>query len=220
MAPALSSVGIALSLLAVAPLACSRGNPPAPDASPAIALPDVPVPPGPRDASPALQAAAAPLSADAAVDPSLLPQTHDVPHASGALFDARVAALWEAIVTDDAEKAMVAFFPLGAYRQVKDVPDPASDWKHRLVAAYGRDIHALHVRLGKSEGDAKLTGMDVPESRARWVDPGEEYNKIGYYRVFGSKLRYEVNGEGRSFDIRSLISWRGEWYLVHLSAMK
>ena len=60
----------------------------------------------------------------------------------------------------------------------------------------------------------------MPDARARWVDPGEEYNKIGYYRVFGSRLRYEVDGAARSFDVKSLISWRGEWYVVHLGAIK
>jgi hypothetical protein len=131
-----------------------------------------------------------------------------------------MAALWDAIVTDDPATAMPAFFPLGAYRQVKDVSDPASDWKHRLVAAYEHDIHALHARLGNHAGDARLVGVDVPESRGRWVDPGEEYNKIGYYRVFGARLRYEVGGEPRYFEVKSLISWRGEWYVVHLNAIK
>jgi hypothetical protein len=115
---------------------------------------------------------------------------------------------------------MPFFFPVGAYEQVKDIGNPASDWKHRLVAAYARDIHALHAHLGDQAASATLAGLDVPESRGRWVDPGEEYNKIGYYRVFGSRLRYTVNGETRSFDVKSLISWRGEWFVVHLSAIK
>jgi hypothetical protein len=150
-----------------------------------------------------------------------LPQTRDAPRASGAHFEALVAVLWNAIVTDDADSALPAFFPLEAYRQVKDVADPASDWKHRLVAAYKRDIHALHARLGSSgDAGAKLVGLEVPEPRSRWVEPGEEYNKLGYYRVFGSKLRYELDGEARSFEVKSLISWRGEWYVVHLSAIK
>jgi hypothetical protein len=152
------------------------------------------------------------------VDPATLPQTHDAPRASGPHFEALVATLWNAIVTDDADSALPAFFPLEAYRQVKDVADPASDWKHRLVAAFKHDIHALHARLG--DAGTKLVGMEVPESRSRWVEPEEEYNKIGYYRVFGSKLRYEVDGEARSFEVKSLISWRGEWYVVHLSAIK
>ena len=115
---------------------------------------------------------------------------------------------------------MPFFFPLGAYLQVKDVSDPASDWKRRLVAAYRRDIHALHARLGSGAESARLVALEVPEARARWVDPGEEYNKLGYYRVFGSKLHVEVDGATRTFDVKSLISWRGEWYVVHLSAIQ
>jgi hypothetical protein len=155
-----------------------------------------------------------------AVDPAFLPQTRDRPEASGASFDAGVAALWAGIVADDPGRAMPFFFPLEAYRQVKDVDDPASDWKHRLVAAYAHDVHALHALLHDDGGRAVLVGLDVPDGRARWVDPGEEYNKLGYFRVFGSKLRYAVDGQTRSVEVKSLISWRGEWYVVHLSAIK
>jgi hypothetical protein len=156
----------------------------------------------------------------ASVDPATLPQTRDRPAAAGPAFEARVAALWSAVVADDPQQAMPFFFPVAAYQQVKDVPDPASDWKHRLVAAYAHDIHTLHARLGSDAPRATLDGIDVPDARARWVEPGEEYNKLGYYRVFGSRLRYEIDGAARSFDVKSLISWRGEWYVVHLSAIK
>jgi hypothetical protein len=137
---------------------------------------------------------------------------------------------------------MPFFFPLAAYEQVKDVGNPAADWKNRLVAAYARDIHALHGAMGihgrptasdeqgereqgqphraAGEVDAELTALEVPDSHARWVEPGEEYNKIGYFRVFGSKLRYDLGGASHTFDVKSLISWRGQWYVVHLSAIK
>jgi hypothetical protein len=197
-------------------LSCSRQDPPAPDLSPSVALPDLP-------STTALDAALIPAIPTAAAaegpDPASLPQTRDMPHASGAAFEARRAALWDAIVTDDPDRAMAFFFPLGAYEQVKDVSDPAADWKRRLVAAYRRDLHALHARLGPSPGDAKLLALDVPEARARWVEPGEEWNKIGYYRVFGTKLRCSVDGAEHAFDVKSLISWRGEWFVVHLSAI-
>ena len=171
-------------------------------------------------AAAAPDAAAAPSAPPSSGDAALLPQTHEMPAATGAHFDARVRALWEAISLDDPARASPFFFPLGAYEQVKDVGNPAADWKHRLVAAYTHDIHALHARLGADAAAAKLVALDVPASRARWVEPGEEYNKIGYYRVFGSKLRYDVQGTTKSFDVKSLISWRGEWYVVHLSAIK
>ena len=95
----------------------------------------------------------------------------------------------------------------------------------RLEAPPRRGLRARHPRAARAPwrrraASATLVGLEVPEARARWVDPGEEYNKIGYYRVFGSRLRYTVDGEARSFEVKSLISWRGEWYVVHLSAIK
>jgi hypothetical protein len=226
--PRAARAAVAAALLA-ATTACIRGDPPAPDASPSIALPEMP--PAPPDAaaatpsegrsSPSQVAAASTSAGDSALPllPPLVPQTHDRPEASGAAFDARVAALWAGIVADDPATAMPFFFPLEAYRQVKDVADPASDWKHRLVAAYAHDVHALHARLHDAGDRAALVGLEVNDARARWVDPGEEYNKLGYFRVFGSKLRYTVDGEMRSAEVKSLISWRGEWYVVHLSAI-
>jgi hypothetical protein len=207
----LLSVSFALGLLG-----CSHVDPPAPDASPSVALPEPPVAQASGSSAGSPAASEPPLPGP---DPASLPQTHDVPHAEGAAFDARCQSLWEAIVSDDPDRAMPFFFPLGAYRQVKDVPNPAADWNHRLVAAYRHDIHALHARLGADAGDAKLLGFDVPSARARWVEPGEEWNKIGYYRVLGTKVRYAVGGQAQTFDVKSLISWRGEWFVVHLSAI-
>jgi hypothetical protein len=143
-----------------------------------------------------------------------------MPSATGPALDGRVAALWNGIVNDDPDRGAPFFFPLGAYQQVKDVADPAADWRRRLLAAYAHDIHELHARLGVAAPTGKLLGLDVPQERARWVEPGEEWNKIGYFRVFDSKLRYEVDGAVRSFTVKSLISWRGEWYVVHLNAIK
>jgi hypothetical protein len=149
-----------------------------------------------------------------------LPQTKDRPAPSSPELDARAAALWDGIVHDDPERAMPFFFPLGAYQQVKAIADPERDWKRRLVAAYARDIHALHAKLGTAAQSAKLVRLEVPDARARWVEPGEEYNKLGYFRVFSSRLRYEVEGKERSIEITSLISWRGQWFVVHLSGIK
>ena len=68
-------------------------------------------------------------------------------------------------------------------------------------------------------GDAKFVGLDVPEARARWVEPGEEWNKIGYYRVFGTQTPLRGGRRGARVEVKSLISWRGEWFVVHLSAI-
>lgn len=115
---------------------------------------------------------------------------------------------------------MPFFFPVSAYEQVKAIPSPSSDWRRRLVAAYKRDIRGLAKRLGDKAASAKFVRLEVPDDRARWVEPNEESNKLGYYRVYGTHIIYDVDGKERSFEISSLISWRGEWYVVHLTGFK
>jgi hypothetical protein len=168
--------------------------------------------------SAALQRDAA-IDVSAWVDPGLLPQTRDMPPPTGAV-ETRALALWDAIVKDDPDRAMPFFFPLGAYEQTKAIAKPAADWKHRLVANYVRDIQALHKKLGSKGASAQLVGVEVPTENAQWVPPGDEGNKTGYFRVYGARLRYEVDGRPGAFDVSSMISWRGEWYVVHLSGFK
>lgn len=197
-------------------MACAQGTPPTPDGSPSAAMPETLIPPV-ADPSPPEDAS----GEEAAI--AKLPQTRDIPHAAGPAFDELARDLWEAIVSDTPERAMPFFFPLDAYVQVKDIERPDVDWKRRLVAAYVRDIHALHRRLERQAGDparAKFIGLEVPEDRSRWVNPGEEYNKVGYFRVFGSRLRYSVDEATLAFDVKSLISWRGTWYVVHFRAIE
>jgi hypothetical protein len=167
-----------------------------------------PVPPSPL-------AATTTTAAPTPIDPGRLPQTQDRPTASGPAFDARVHGLWQAIVEDDPNLAMPFFFPLTAYEQVKALPDPARDWQQRLVVAYRNDVHALHLSLGNA-GTAVLASIDVPDAQATWINPGIETNKIGYFRVYGTTIHYLVDGAKHFFSVTSLISWRGEWYVVHL----
>lgn len=232
--------------LAVTPLvACRRGDPPSYDGGPGTSLSVAPLPAaygGPAASAPPAVGGATPLprgtapsaasssptptpSVDPPIvlpegDPGHLPQTQDRPGASP-LLDARARTLFRAIVEDRPEVAMPFFFPVTAYAQVKDIPNADADWKRRLVAAYTRDIHDLHIKFAKASVGATYGSLEIPEARGRWVEPGEEYNKLGYYRVFGSKLRF-TDGAGRphTVDLKSLISWRGEWFVVHLSGMK
>ena len=216
--------------------ACARGEPPGADAARAPSASSAAATDCAADAAGAIDAAsmtratdagdavadafAAPADAAPAIDPATLPQTRDKPEASGAAFDARVAALWSAIVSDEPERGKPFFFPLPAYEQVKAIQNPAADWKRRLVAAYAHDIHAMHAKLGGDPARARFVRFDAGPA-PRWVEPGEEYNKIGYYRVFASKLRFErADGKSDAIDVKSLISWRGEWYVVHLGAIK
>jgi len=191
--------------------ACTRGDPP--HVSAVDSVEQIPPPP-PQSIVVDAGAEEAPP-----VDPGTLPQTHDMPGPTGSV-EQRAQALFEAIVKDDPDHAMPFFFPITAYRQTKAVTNPDADWKHRLVKNYTRDIHALHEKLGSKAPQAVFIGLDVPTERAHWVDPGEEGNKTGYYRVYTARLRYEVAGRSSAFDITSMISWRGEWYVVHLSGFK
>lgn len=209
-----SSTRAAAAALLICASSCARGDPPRFNTDPASDSVS-PMPPAPpREAG-----AIADAAEDAWVDPSTLPQTRDVPAPTGAV-EARAAALWDAIVKDEPERAMPFFFPVGAYEQTKAIAHPSADWKHRLVSAYTRDVHALHDKLGKKADKATFVGLEVPTERARWVEPGEEGNKTGYWRVYGARLRYEIDGRSGSFDVTSMISWRGEWYVVHLAGFK
>jgi hypothetical protein len=195
--------------------ACTRGEPPAWDGG---SLTAIPLPPLPAGSAAPEHDAASDGETDAAVrvDPGTLPQTRERPR-EGDPFQARAKVLWDAIVADDPELALPFFFPLPAYQQVKAIPSPETDWKRRLVASYRRDIHHLHETLGAHASEAKLVELEVATERAHWVEPGVESNKIGYWRVFGSKLRYQTERGAASMEVKSLISWRGEWYVVHLA---
>jgi hypothetical protein len=122
--------------------------------------------------------------------------------------------LWRAITTDEVSVGLPAFFPLTAYLQVKALPDPGYDWQHRLVADYYADIQRVHATLGAGAATARLTGVSVPND-ATWVLPGEEVNRLPYWRVYDTRLSYTDAGAAGSVIVISLISWRGEWYVVH-----
>jgi hypothetical protein len=126
-----------------------------------------------------------------------------------------VQALWTAIQSGDASAASSFFFPLSAYQQVKAIHDPTTDWHQRLMGAFGADVAKQHAKLGAGASGATFVSFTVPAAAATWVLPGHEYNKIGYWRVYGSVLRYREAGVVHAVPIYSLISWRGEWYLVH-----
>ena len=160
--------------------------------------------------------ASASASTSASSDPGLLPQTRSLPDPADPQFQAGVQSLWQAIVQGNPALAHGFFFPLSAYRQVKALSDPAADYQSRLLAWYDLDIKAAHDQLGPGAATAKLVSVQVPTAQAQWIAPGVEFNKGSYYRVYGTRLVYQENGRTASFGIFSLISWRGQWYVVHL----
>lgn len=155
-------------------------------------------------------------STSTTVDPGTLPQTPQLPSASDPAFQARIAALWSAITAGQPSLAVQAFFPLSAYIQVKGISDPVHDYQTRLIANFDQDIMSLHSQIA---GPATFESVTVPDT-ARWILPGVEYNKGSYWRVLGARVNFQENGQTRYFTIASMISWRGQWYVVHLLSIR
>jgi len=150
-----------------------------------------------------------------------LEQTDQRPTQSSPSFQKRIELVARAILTGEVEPALPAFFPLLAYQQVKDVAKPERDYKYRLLANFKRDLLEYHHALGADAAASKFDGITVPEKDAKWMAPGSEGNKLGYFRVLRSRLRFTLpTGRSREFELTSLISWRGEWYVVHLHGFK
>lgn len=166
------------------------------------------------------QGSGAPTTTSTTVDPGALPQTDERPSASGPTFTSGVDDLWEAIRQDQPALGLPFFFPERAYLQVKAIGDPAGDYQQRLIANFQEDVHTLHAQLGPHAADAEFVGIDVPDDQAVLVQPGEEYNRLSYWRVYGTALRYMVDGRAGSFPVTSMISWRGQWYVVHLGVIR
>ena len=156
-----------------------------------------------------------------APDGSALPQTADEPTSTSAWFNAGVRALFRAIQENDPTIAEPFFFPIVAYEKVKDVKDPKRDWERRLLANFRRDIRDYNKRLGAKAGQARFVGLELAKDRMKWMKPRSEGNKLGYFRVTRNRLRYETSeGKPATLEVTSLISWRGEWYLVHLNGFE
>jgi hypothetical protein len=151
--------------------------------------------------------------------PGSLPQTNVLPTTSDPQFATEMAALWNGIVSNAPQAASPAFFPEGAYLQLKDLAGAQSDYTNRLVYDYGLDIGAAHGALAPDPAHAQFVRIDANPSFAHWVRPGVCDNGIGYYELPNSRLVYQEDGQTRSFGIASMISWRGEWYVVHLGAI-
>jgi hypothetical protein len=183
----------------------------------------------PEASTPSSSAVSAPTSSTTAttigptttttVDPGSLPQTDQLPSGTDPQFLARMSQLVQAVSTGNAALAAPAFFPLSAYVQVKGISDPVHDYQTRLIADYDQDIAALHSEFASAPGALTLDHVAVPAA-AEWIRPGVEYNKGSYWRVYGTRLSLTSGGRVYSFPIASLISWRGQWYVVHLNSIR
>ncbi len=147
------------------------------------------------------------------------PQTMRLPSAQTRVFHAEMQALWAAVRADRPALGLPAFFPAGAYVQVKTIYAARQDWQARLVGEFGLDVGAAHALLGPHPATAHLLGVSVPAADAHWIPPGVCANGVGYYEVPNARMVYRQAGAVHSFGIASMISWRGWWYVVHLGAI-
>jgi hypothetical protein len=141
------------------------------------------------------------------------------PSAGGRAFHAMATDLWLAVRTGKPFYGKQAFFPVGAYTQVKAIVAPALDWRNRLWGDFVLDVGAAHALLGRDAKAARLVRIIVDSPGAAWVGAGACYNRIGYWHVANSRVVYRLHGQVRSFGIASLISWRGIWYVVHFGGV-
>lgn len=196
--------------------AAKTGTPAARTAAPATATRSGPASPGEPTTTSVAPSTTAPTAPPTTIDPGLLPQTTQLPSPTDPAFLARISDLWQAILTGNTATAAPAFFPLSAYIQVKGISDPVHDYQTRLIPDYDQDIATLHSQIPPY---AKFISVTVPNA-AQWILPGVEYNKGSYWRVYGTRVDFSVNGQDHYFDIVSMISWRGQWYVVHLLSIR
>lgn len=136
-----------------------------------------------------------------------------------ALGDAteRARVLLDAIVADDPARAHGLFLPRDAFRLIKATGNPDALYD-RLLAAYDRDIHALHKELAGSEAP---TFVRLELSRRReWVLPLVEANRLPYWAQRHNTLVIARGKREQHIEVRVMIAWDGRWYITHLSEFR
>ena len=225
----MAALALAAALGAAALAGCAAGPATQPATGPSTSTSPVSATRAASAASTATRSAPAstpPATATAPARPSALPvgspgagrlpQTSAQPRTDDAAFSHATRDIWLAVTTGNASYALPAFFPEQAYQQVKAIADPSGDWRGRLWLDFTLDLAAVR-RLVKP--GATLTQVVVPTQYEQWIPAGACYNSEGYWHAPGARLVYREGGDTHSFGIASLISWRGNWYLIHLGAL-
>ncbi|MDA8385202.1 MAG: hypothetical protein M0Z88_02925 [Actinomycetota bacterium] len=161
---------------------------------------------------------APPTTSTTLPDPGLAPQTAALPSTSDPAFQARMRDLFNGIAYDSIGIALKSYLTLDSYLTIKNLSNNGYDYAHRLLFEFALDVEAAHALIASQGSSATYVGIQVPTSYIHWINPGGCYNKEGYWNVPGSRLLYKVGGTLHSIGVASLISYRGEWYVVHLGA--
>ena len=199
---------------AAVPVASASATPPV-----AVASAAAPV----ASAAPIVDAAADAGAPDAAV--AVVPAVkappfaadNNLPPTEGPELQERAKTLLDAVIHDEPQLGDSFWFPKEPFIPLKDVKGPDKYWE-TLHRTYGSDVHARHKKR-KSWAGVVFEKFEIG-SKPKWVKPGEEANKIGYHRSFRGKLSFTVDGKSESFEVRTVITWQGRWFITHLSKFK
>lgn len=126
----------------------------------------------------------------------------------------RARQLFDAIVRDDPALAEGVFFPRAAFLLVKDIRDPGA-YFDQLHKRFFADIHALHERL-PGLANARFERFELAR-RGGFMKVHEEGNRLPYWASRHSVLHYVSDGQKQSFEVRVLITWDDQWYVIHLN---
>jgi hypothetical protein len=126
----------------------------------------------------------------------------------------RAKQLFEAIVRDDPKLAEGVFFPRSAFLLVKDIRDPGA-YFDQLHARFAADIHVLYRRLPGLE-HAQFERFELAR-RGGFVAVREEGNRLPYWASRHSLLHYTSQGARHQLEVRVLITWDDQWYVIHLN---
>ena len=170
-------------------------------------------PPTRATRKPAASPSALPVGAPGA---AARPQTTAKPRVDDDAFDDATHDIWLAVSTGDPRYALPAFFPEKAYQQVKTIYDPDVDWRGRLWGDFTLDVAAAHKLV---KPGSVLVKVVAPTEYAHWVPAGVCDNRVGYWEMPGARVVYREAGATHSFGIASMISWRGNWYVVHFGGV-
>ncbi len=209
--PGAPSASIALS---AAPIASASAAIPSASASAVVlVVSSAPVVDATADAG----APAAAVTAGPAVKTPPFAADNNLPPTEGPELQERAKALLDAVIHDEPQLGDAFWFPKAPFIPLKDVKGPDKYWE-QLHRTFGNDVHALHKKRTSWDGVA-FEKFEIG-STPKWVKPGEEANKIGYHRSFRGKLHYTVDGKSESFEVRTVITWQGRWFITHLSKFK
>ncbi|MBK8258926.1 MAG: hypothetical protein IPK82_40485 [Polyangiaceae bacterium] len=193
---------------------------PTADTSASAAPPPPPTASAPASATaePTASASApAPSASAAPKPPDYDPANKAKPPIDSEELQARARGLFDAVVQNNAALGEDMWFPKEPFLILKDIKDPGKYWD-QLHRAFVKDVEKLHKKRKNWEGTEFV--KFEPGAPPKWVKPGDEGNKIGYYRTVKGNLVYKAEGKVHKLEVRVMISWQNRWFITHLGKFK